>query len=456
MKVVNPATERVIKNIKIDDHLSIELKYQLAVQAQQKIVRTDIAKRLETVAHFEALLLKQETRLANLLTSEMGKPINQAIGEIRGARSRIAYFLENSERVLAEEVVLDDGHFREVIAHEPLGVIANISAWNYPYLIGVNVFVPALIAGNAVLYKPSEYTTLTGLEFQKLWAQSGLEPGLFQTVTGRGEVGKILLELPLDGYYFTGSPVTGKFIYEQVAKKMVPCQMELGGKDPMYITANNHNLRQVANSAVEGVYYNNGQSCCAVERIYVHQDVYHDFINLFVKEVKQMKMGDPINEEVFIGPLARKEQMAYLQAQVDDAVANGGKVLSGGKAETRKGYYFQPTVIINASHDMKIMTEESFGPIIGIQMVKDDQEAIELMKDSTYGLAASVFSDDQAQALKIMDQMKTGTVYWNCSDRISPRLPWSGRKQSGIGVTLSETGIRAFTLPKAYHMRSKI
>ncbi len=455
MKVVNPATERVIKNIKIDDPLSIELKYQLAVQAQKKSVRADIAKRLETVAHFEALLLKQETKLASLLTSEMGKPINQAIGEIRGARLRIAYFLENSERVLAEEVVLDDGHFREVIAHEPLGVIANISAWNYPYLIGVNVFVPALIAGNAVLYKPSEYTTLTGLEFQKLWAQSGLAPGLFQTVTGGGEVGKQLLELPLDGYYFTGSPVTGKFIYEQVAKKMVPCQMELGGKDPMYVTANNHNLGQVANSAVEGVYYNNGQSCCAVERIYVHQDVYHDFINLFVKEVKQMKMGDPMNEEVFIGPLARKEQMAYLQAQVDDAVANGGKVLSGGKAETRKGYYFQPTVIINASHHMKIMTEESFGPIIGIQMVKSDQEAIELMKDSAYGLAASVFSDDQAQALEIMDQMKTGTVYWNCSDRISPRLPWSGRKKSGIGVTLSEAGIRAFTLPKAYHLRSK-
>ena len=456
MKVVNPSTERVIKNVKTDDHHSIEEKYQLAVQAQQFFAQTDIAERLEIVENFGALLLKQEEKLAGLLTSEMGKPITQSRSEISSARSRIEYFLQNSERVLSDEIVLEDGDIREVIVHEPLGVIANISAWNYPYLIGVNVFVPALIAGNAVLYKPSEYTTLTGLELKKLWAQSGLEQGLFQTVSGGGEVGAKLLELPLDGYFFTGSHATGKSIYEQIAKNMVPCQMELGGKDPLYVTAKNHNLGQVANAVVAGVFYNSGQSCCAVERVYVHKQVYHDFINLFVKEIKQMKMGDPTNEEVFIGPLARREQVAYLQEQVDDAIAKGGKVLSGGKAETRQGYYFQPTVIINTSHKMKIMMEESFGPIIGIQMVNDDEEAIGLMKDTEYGLAASVFSDDQQQALSIMDQMETGTVYWNCSDRVSPRLPWSGRKQSGIGVTLSEAGIRVFTQPKAYHMRSKI
>ncbi len=456
MKVVNPATERVIKNINIDDHHSVEEKYRLAVKAQQSFARSDIPARLEIVKNFSALLLKQETKLASLLTSEMGKPMAQARNEIRGARSRITYFLEKSKQVLSDDVVLEHEDFREVIIHEPLGVIANISAWNYPYLIGVNVFIPALIAGNAVLYKPSEYTVLTGLELQKLWLQSGLEQGLFQTVSGGGGVGEMLLELPLDGYFFTGSHVTGKSIYQKIAKKMVPCQMELGGKDPLYITSKNHKLAQVAKAVVDGVFYNNGQSCCAVERVYVHKDVYHDFINVFVKEVKQMKMGDPMNEEVFIGPLARKEQVAYLQEQVDDAVANGGKVLSGGKAETRQGYYFQPTVIINTTHEMKIMIEESFGPVIGIQMVDDDQEAISLMKDTAYGLAAAVFSDDQQQALNIMDKMDTGTVYWNCSDRVSPRLPWSGRKQSGIGVTLSEAGIRAFTKPKAYHLRSKI
>ena len=456
MKVVNPATERVIKNIITDDQQSVEEKFERALKAQQIYARNTISERLAVVERFSALLQKQEEKLASLLTSEMGKPLTQASSEIRGARSRIAYFLENSQRILSDEVVFEHGDFREVIVHEPLGVIANISAWNYPYLVGVNVFVPALIAGNAVLYKPSEYTSLTGMELQKLWWQSGLEPGLFQTVTGGGEVGEMLLELSIDGYFFTGSHVTGKYIYQKIANKMVPGQMELGGKDPLYVTAKNHNLRQVANAVVEGAFYNNGQSCCAVERVYVHKEVYHDFINVFVKEVKQLKMGDPMNEEVFIGPLARKEQAAYLQEQVDDAVAKGGKVLSGGKAETRQGYYFQPTVIINTSHEMKIMIEESFGPLIGIQMVNDDQEAISLMKDTEYGLTAAVFSDDQQQALSIMSKMETGTVYWNCSDRVSPRLPWSGRKQSGIGVTLSEAGIRAFTQPKAYHLRSQI
>jgi acyl-CoA reductase-like NAD-dependent aldehyde dehydrogenase len=188
----------------------------------------------------------------------------------------------------------------------------------------------------------------------------------------------------------------------------------------------------------------------------VHKKVYHDFINEFVKEVKLLKLGDPRSEEVFIGPVTRSEQIESLQNQVDDAVARGGRVLSGGKSETRQGYYFQPTVVIDTSHQMKLMTEESFGPVIGIQKVDSDDPAIEMMKDTPYGLTAAVFSDDQEQALRIMHQMNTGTVYWNCSDRVSPRLPWSGRKHSGIGFTLSEMGIRAFTRPKAYHMRSNI
>jgi acyl-CoA reductase-like NAD-dependent aldehyde dehydrogenase len=237
---------------------------------------------------------------------------------------------------------------------------------------------------------------------------------------------------------------------------MVPCQLELGGKDPLYVSANNENLRQVAKAVLEGVFYNNGQSCCAVERIYVHRDIYHDFINLFVQEVKQLKMGDPEDEAVFIGPVTRKEQLSFLLHQVEDAVAKGGKVLSGGKIETRQGYYFQPTVIINTSHDMDIMTKESFGPVIGIQEVHNDDEAVALMNDTNYGLTASIYSDDQQQALDIMAKMDAGTVYWNCSDRVSPRLPWSGRKHSGFGSTLSEVGIRVFTKPKAYQMRSKL
>ena len=456
MKIVNPATERVIKNITTDDKDSVQTKYLEAKQAYHKFQGWSIASRLEATQKFQKLLNKHLDKLAAVLTLETGKPLWQSKNEINAASTRISYFLNNSESVLADEQVSEESGMLEFIRYEPLGVVANISAWNYPYLVGVNVFVPAIISGNAVLYKPSEFATLTGLEIQKLWHLAGIPEGVFQALIGDGQIGAYLLDLPLDGYFFTGSFKTGKLIYEQVAKDMVPCQLELGGKDALYITQQNQNLRLAAAAAVEGAFYNNGQSCCAVERIYVHSEVYHDFINYFVQEVKQLKLGDPDNDEVFIGPLTRKEQVAYLQDQVDDALAKGAKVLSGGQAETRQGYYFQPTVIINTNHSMKVMKDESFGPLIGIQEVSSDKEAIELMNDTSYGLTAAVFTEDNQQAEFIMNAMDTGTVYWNCSDRVSPGLPWSGRKDSGFGTTLSEIGIKAFVQPKAFHMRAKL
>jgi acyl-CoA reductase-like NAD-dependent aldehyde dehydrogenase len=263
MKIINPATERVIKNISTDNSDSIREKYISALEAKQAFSRSSVADRLEITANFNDLLQKNQHKLADLLTTEMGKPIAQSRNEIAGAGSRISFFLEKSHRLLSDELVFEEGDMREFISYEPLGVIANISAWNYPYLVGVNVFVPAIIAGNAVLYKPSEYTSLTGLEIQKLWLQAGLDSRIFRTVLGTGKTGKLLLDLPLDGYFFTGSYATGKYIYEQVAVKMVPCQMELGGKDPLYVTEHNQNLKRTAQAAVEGAFYNNGHSCCA-------------------------------------------------------------------------------------------------------------------------------------------------------------------------------------------------
>lgn len=234
---------------------------------------------------------------------------------------------------------------------------------------------------------------------------------------------------------------------------MVPCQLELGGKDPMYVTNDNVDVKGVAAAAVEGAFYNNGQSCCAVERVYVHQDVYHAFLEEFVREVKTLKLGDPHEEGVFLGPLTRGEQIKVLENQVMDAVNKGADLLLGGNRADRKGYYFEPTVLANVNHDMLVMTEESFGPIIGIQMVKDDAEAIELMKDTEYGLTSSVYTDTRERAEEILAEIDSGTAYWNCCDRVSPNLPWSGRGHSGFGATLSHQGIRAFVQPKAYHLR---
>jgi len=263
----------------------------------------------------------------------------------------------------------------------------------------------------------------------------------------------LLLALPFDGYFFTGSYKTGKYIYEKVAPKMVPCQCELGGKDPLYITDDISDIKAVAAATADGTFYNNGQSCCSVERIYVHEKKYDQFVNEFINEVKSYKVGLPVEEGVYIGPLTRKEQLNTIEQQVKDAVEKGAQIKTGGKKIEGKGYYFEPTVLTNVNHTMSVMKEESFGPVIGIMKVKDDEEAIQLMRDTEYGLTASVYGNSKERAEKILEQIDAGTGYWNCCDRVSAALPWGGRKHSGIGVTLSHAGLRAFARPKAYHLK---
>jgi acyl-CoA reductase-like NAD-dependent aldehyde dehydrogenase len=391
--------------------------------------------------------------LAAVLTSEVGKPLQQSRNEIAGACTRIKWLTENAGKYLQDEIMTDEEGLREKIVYEPLGVVCNISAWNYPYLVGVNVFVPALLGGNAVLYKPSEYATLTGLQIEKLLKEAGVPDAAFQVAIGGAAVGEHLLQLPFDGYFFTGSYKTGKYIYEKVAPKMVPCQCELGGKDPLYVADDVTDINAVAAATADGAFYNNGQSCCAVERIYVHKSVYDTYIDAFVNEVKSYKWGLPSEAGVYIGPLTRNEQLQYLQQQVDDAVVKGATVLTGGKCIEGQGYFFQPTVLVDVNHEMSIMKEESFGPVIGIMKVADDAEAIRLMDDTEYGLTAAVYSSSEERAAHILQQLNTGTGYWNCCDRVSAAVPWSGRKHSGFGSTLSHTGLRAFVRPKSYHLR---
>ncbi len=453
MKIINPANEAVISDLEEDTIESVTEKFELLKKGQKLWAIIAVEERIAAIQKFNDLLAENIEELANTLTSEMGKPLQQAYNEINGARGRIKYFTDNAARYLAEELVTTEGATKEKIVYEPLGIIANISAWNYPYLVGVNVFIPALIAGNAVFYKPSEYTSLTGLHIQKLLYTAGIPENCFQTAIGKGEVGEQLLQLPLNGYFFTGSYRTGKYIAEKVAAKMVPCQLELGGKDPLYVMDDVENIDKVAADALEGVVYNSGQSCCAVERIYVHEKVYDAFVTAFVSKCKQLVIGNPLDKATDIGPLSRKEQQAFLLNQVNDAVILGAKIMSGGNIVEGKGYYFEPTILVNVTHAMEIMKEESFGPIVGIQKVQNDAEAIGLMQDTPYGLTASIYSANYERAETVMKSMNTGSVYWNCCDRVSANLPWSGRGASGIGSTLSYQGIRAFVQPKAYHIR---
>lgn len=453
MNVINPATEAIITTLQEDTQQTLEAKFLTLKQGQALWSQQPLAARVAVLKRFSELLKENLEANAAILTSEVGKPLQQAQNEIKGACNRIKWITENAEKYLADDIMNAEPGLTEKIVYEPLGVVCNISAWNYPYLVGVNVFVPALIAGNAVLYKPSEFASLTGLEIEKLLKKAGVPDAVFQIALGAREVGEVLLNMPFDGYFFTGSYQTGKYIHEKVAKKLVPCQLELGGKDPLYIADDAVDIANVAAGTADGAFYNNGQSCCSVERIYVHEKVYDAYVDAFVKEVKGYKIGKPTEEGVYIGPLTRKPQLDFVESQVKDAVSKGAQVAVGGKRISGSGYYFEPTVLLNVNHEMSAMRDESFGPIIGIMKVKDDTEAMALMQDTEYGLTAGVYTASKERAETILSKINSGTGYWNCCDRVSAALPWSGRKNSGIGATLSHIGIRAFTQPKAYHLR---
>jgi acyl-CoA reductase-like NAD-dependent aldehyde dehydrogenase len=303
------------------------------------------------------------------------------------------------------------------------------------------------------LYKPSEFATLTGIHIAELLHEAGIPRDVFVPVIGDGVTGAALLRQPVDGVFFTGSLTTGEKIAAAAGKRMIKVQLELGGKDPIYV-CEDVDVAAAAAAVADGAFYNTGQSCCSVERIYVHESIHDAFVKAFVDEVRGFKLGDPMDETTYIGAITRRPQLEVLKKQVADAKRKGARLLLGGATVKRKGNWFEPTVFADVDHSMALMRDESFGPIIGIQAVADDEAAVDLMNDTEYGLTAGVYTKDERRAKKILAQVNAGTVYWNCCDRVSPRLPWSGVKHSGIGLTLSTYGIQTFTRPKAWHLKS--
>jgi acyl-CoA reductase-like NAD-dependent aldehyde dehydrogenase len=455
LAITNPATGAVILRIAADGIREVAARYAAARDAQPRWAATSIRKRLAAIAKFREQVVARSETLAHTLTQEVGKPIAQSRNELKGLLGRIDFFLAESTHALREQKVFtDDAHrLDERITHEPLGVVANISAWNYPYFVGSNVFLPALVAGNAVLYKPSEFATLTGRHIADMLHAAGVPEDVFVPVIGAGATGAALLRQPVDGVFFTGSYATGAKVAAGAGKRMIKVQLELGGKDPVYV-CDDVDVNAAGAAVADGAFYNTGQSCCSVERIYVHEAIYAEFVDAFVAVVKGFRIGDPMDDSTYIGPLTRRPQLDVLRRQVADARRKGARLASGGSAIKRKGNWFAPTVLTDVDHSMLVMREESFGPIIGIQAVADDDAALELMNDSDYGLTAGVYTQDAARARRILARVHAGSVYWNCCDRVSPRLPWSGVKRSGIGLTLSTLGIQTFTRPKAWHLRS--
>jgi len=455
IEVINPATGEKLASIPADTSESIAKKYAAARAAQPQWHALGLTERLAILKKFRDRVEKDIEEAALVMTREVGKPISQSRNEIKGLLARFDFFIANAAEVTGTESVYSEGKtLREEIEHEPLGVIANISAWNYPWFVGSNAYVPALIVGNAVLYKPSEFALMSGELMARWLHESGVPADIFAVIRGKGDAGQTLITQKIDGVFFTGSVPTGMKIAEAAAKKMIKVQLELGGKDPAYIT-DDVDIKAAAEGTADGAMYNTGQSCCSVERIYVHEKIYDKFVDEFTNAVKSFKSGNVEDKETYIGALTRGRPAAeFLQGQIDDAVKKGGKVLTGGKAlQNGNGYFFEPTVVAGVNHEMALMRDESFGPVIGIMKVKDDAEAQRFMNDTEFGLTAAVYSRDENRARKILSGVNAGSAYINCCDRVSPRLPWSGRGYSGVGLTLSTYGIEAFTRPKAWHVK---
>ncbi|MDX2020014.1 MAG: aldehyde dehydrogenase family protein [Deltaproteobacteria bacterium] len=452
LQVWNPSTGQVVQTLEADTPESVQHKVAAVKAGSAAWASTPVFERCETLARFRHLVVQNADELAHTTTLETGKPISQARNEVKAFDARLAFFLEHAAAELQAREVHQEAGLHERITWEPLGVVANISAWNYPYFVGGNVFVPALLTGNAVVYKPSEFAANTGRKLVDLLWQAGVPKDALALVIGGGAAGSALLESPINAVFFTGSYATGVRVAAQAATHLLKVQLELGGKDPIYVMED-ANVASAAEATADGAFYNAGQSCCAVERLYVHERIYDAFVEHFVKTVDGFVVGDPMDPKTYIGPLTRAAQLDVLEAQVADALAHGARVLRGGQRLQRPGFYFAPTVVADANHQMQLMREESFGPVIGIQKVSSDDEAAALMKDTPYGLTAGVYGQDQGRAMKLLGQMNTGSVYFNCCDRVSPRLPWSGRGHSGLGTTLSTLGIAAFLQPKAWHLR---
>ena len=424
--VSNPANEHVLREFTADDGESINRKVSAARTAQRAWSLLSFDKRARIVDRFKQALRENADALAMTLTNETGKPISQARGEVRATVGRIQYFLDEVRAFLRPRIAgpisfdaPDQAGTEEWVTQCPLGVIANISAWNYPY-VGRCIYSRYWV----MRFYTSPVTSMTGLAITRLMHEAGVPEDLFQLILGTGETGT---RWSMPTLMVCSLPVhTDRYIHrQQLAGRCIPLQLELGGKDPAYV-ADDANVKAAAESLADGAFYNNGQSCCGIERIYVHSSVYFQFRTHFLEAVAKFKMGDPTLSDTYLGPLTRPQHASFLADQIEDAVNSGATLLTGGKAIDAPGAYFEPTVLEGVTHDMKVMREESFGPIIGLMSVSGDAEALELMNDTTYGLTASVFSTAKPRATKLLSQVNAGTVYWNCCDRVSAATPWTG------------------------------
>ncbi|GAA5494956.1 succinate semialdehyde dehydrogenase [NAD(P)+] Sad [Rubritalea halochordaticola] len=431
----------------------------LAAAAQKIWKQTSITERVDVCNRMVDAFIAKKESIAEEISWMMGRPIRYAAGEVAGFEERARYMSGIAEASLAPVTVPDKEGFSRYITKEALGVVFVIAPWNYPYLTSVNAIVPAILAGNTVLLKHSAQTPLCAERIQEAFAEAGLPEGVFQYLhLSHADTEQVIKAPEVRHVCFTGSVPGGAMVQRAAAGRFIGTGLELGGKDPAYVRAD-ADLNHAVETTVDGAFFNSGQSCCGIERIYVHEDIHDAFVEKAVALAKQYKLGRSDDPETTLGPMVRASAADFVREQITEAVQQGATAHidpADFSMDDKGSPYMAPQILTGVNHSMRVMTEESFGPVVGIQKVSSDEEAITLMNDSEFGLTASVFSTDIDTAVKIGEQIDTGTFFVNRCDYLDPALAWTGVKNSGCGCTLSSIGLDHLTRPKSFHIKQTI
>jgi acyl-CoA reductase-like NAD-dependent aldehyde dehydrogenase len=455
-RTISPVDGSVYVERELAEGGTIETALARAHAAQAGWRRTPVTERQEVLSRFVDLMLGKRDELAREITWQMGRPIAQSPGELRGFEERSRYMIRIAGAAL-DDIRFDDlPGFVRFIRREPLGVVFVIAPWNYPWLTAVNAVVPALLAGNAVLLKHSAQTPLVAERFAQGLQEAGLPDGVLQALhLSHADALKIVASGRVNHVSFTGSVQGGHEVARAAGETFISTTLELGGKDPAYVRED-ANLQHAIENVGDGAFFNSGQCCCGIERVYVHEAVYNRFVEGLAEFASGYRLADPTKPETNLGPMARLRSAELVREQLVDAVAKGARALiDPGRfpQDTHGSCYVAPQVLIDVDHQMAIMRDETFGPVAGVMRVASDEEAIRLMNDSPYGLTASIWTSDVQAAEHIGDRLETGTVYMNRCEYLDPALAWTGVKDSGRGVSLSRLAYEHLTRPKSFHLR---
>lgn len=456
IQCISPIDGRVYAERPVASAEQIQTCFANSRTAQQTWKRLSIQERAKYCHAAVDAMLAMKERIVEELAWQMGRPISVGAGEMRGFEERARYMIGIAESALADLVPSPKTGFERRIVREPLGVALTIAPWNYPFLTTVNSVIPALMAGNTVVLKHAANTLLVAERFQDAFDAAGLPQGVFQhLVLDHAQTAQIIQAGLADTVCFTGSVAGGKAMEAAASGRFIPVGLELGGKDPAYIRAD-ANLAHAIENLADGSFFNSGQSCCGIERIYAHASVYNEVVAGIAKLGSLYKLGNPLDPKTNLGPMIKPASADFVREQINQALAAGAVAhvdTSEFELDQPGSAYLSPQVLSNVNHSMSVMVEESFGPVVGIMQVQDDAEAIRLMNDSPYGLTAAIWTEDVEAAERIAAELQTGTVFMNRCDYLDPALAWTGVKDTGRGCTLSALGYEALTRPKSLHFR---